>query len=97
MSSQGNRPTNLDVSRVMEPSTASNSRNTHPQKGTNSERAFFQLDMIRSLQLHRRLTLSIAAAGLVLGLIYYFAMAPDLYSTRSAQHHPARLCQSLAL
>jgi uncharacterized protein involved in exopolysaccharide biosynthesis len=31
---------------------------------------------MRSLQLHRRLALTIAAVGLVLGLIYYFAMTP---------------------
>jgi uncharacterized protein involved in exopolysaccharide biosynthesis len=34
------------------------------------------LDLKRSLQLHRRLALTIAAVGLVLGLIFYFSKAP---------------------
>ena len=76
MSPQGNRPANFEVPRVIEPSTAANGRTAHSQRAPNSERAFFQLDLMRSLQLHRRLALSIAAAGLMLGLIYYFAMAP---------------------
>jgi uncharacterized protein involved in exopolysaccharide biosynthesis len=34
------------------------------------------MDLMRSLQLHRRLALSIAAVGFVLGLIFYFTKAP---------------------
>jgi uncharacterized protein involved in exopolysaccharide biosynthesis len=60
----------------MEPSGAANPRSAHPGKTANPEQAFFQLDLMRSLQLHRRLALAIAAVGLVLGIVYYFAMAP---------------------
>jgi succinoglycan biosynthesis transport protein ExoP len=75
MSPQGNRPAALDVPRIVEPSTA-NPRSTHAGKGPNTEQAFLQLDLMRSLQLHRRLAMSFAAVGLVLGLIYYFVKAP---------------------
>ena len=37
----------------------------------NAEKAFFRLDLLRSLQMHRRLAWGIALGGLVLGLIYY--------------------------
>jgi succinoglycan biosynthesis transport protein ExoP len=76
MSPQGNLPANLEVPPVIELSTATNPRTAYSQKAPNSERAFFQFDLTRSLQLHRRLALSIAAVGLALGMIYYFAMAP---------------------
>jgi succinoglycan biosynthesis transport protein ExoP len=76
MSPQGNRPAVLDAPRVVESSVAAGPGSARSAKTANSERAFFQLDLMRSLQLHRRLALSIAAVGLVLGLIYYFSMAP---------------------
>ncbi len=38
----------------------------------NAEQAFFRFDLMRSLQMHRRLAWSIAIGGLVLGLLYYF-------------------------
>ena len=44
---------------------------------------------MRSLQLHRRLALSIAAVGLVLGLAYYFAMAPVYLSQCLVYVQPA--------
>src|ERR1017187_8915363 len=37
----------------------------------NAEKAFFRLDLLRSLRMHRRLAWGIALGGLVLGLIYY--------------------------
>jgi len=76
MSPHGNRPAGFDTPRAVEPSNAPNPRSAHSGKAANSEQAFFQLDLKRSLQLHRRLALSIAAVGLVLGIVYYFAMAP---------------------
>ena len=56
MRPQGNRP-DLDAPRVVEPSGAANPRSAHAGKAANSEQAFFQLDLMRSLQLHRRLAL----------------------------------------
>jgi uncharacterized protein involved in exopolysaccharide biosynthesis len=38
----------------------------------NAEQAVFRFDLVRSLQMHRRLAWSIALGGLVLGLLYYF-------------------------
>jgi uncharacterized protein involved in exopolysaccharide biosynthesis/Mrp family chromosome partitioning ATPase len=42
-----------------------------PIAAENSEQAFFRLDLMRSLQLHRRLVIGCAVAGLVLGVAYY--------------------------
>ncbi len=76
MNSHGNHPSGFDTARAVEPSNAPNPRFAHSWKAVNAEQAFFQLDLKRSLQLHRRLALSIAAVGLVLGIVYYFAMTP---------------------
>ncbi len=76
MSPQSNRPAELAAPRVVEPSTAANPRSAHSGKAPHTEQAFFRLDLVRSLQLHRRLALAFAALGLVLGMIYYFAKAP---------------------
>jgi polysaccharide biosynthesis transport protein len=75
MSTPANRTSPLEVPRAVDPG-ASNSKPSNSGKRPNSEQAFFQLDLTRSLQLHQRLALSIAAVGLVLGIVYYFAMAP---------------------
>jgi uncharacterized protein involved in exopolysaccharide biosynthesis/Mrp family chromosome partitioning ATPase len=47
-----------------------------PIPAANAEQAFFRLDVLRSLQLHRRLALGIALAGLALAVVYFFGMWP---------------------
>ena len=50
------------------------SGSVHPIPAGNTEQAFFRLDLRRSVQLHRRLVLAFALAGLLLGLAYYKRM-----------------------
>ena len=73
---QGNRPALLDSPRVVDASAAAQPGPGQAAKAPNSEQAFFRLDLMRSLQLHRRLALSIAAVGFVLGLIFYLSRPP---------------------
>ncbi len=82
MNPQGNRPAPLEVLRIAEPSGAASQGSAHSVKAAQPEQALFQLDLMRSLQLHRRLALSFAAVGLVLGLIFYFTKAP-VYEAQS--------------
>ena len=70
---QDNRPALLDSPRVVDASAAAQPGPGQAAKAPNSEQAFFRLDLMRSLQLHRRLALSIAAVGFVLGLIFYLS------------------------
>ena len=81
MSRQFDGPDRRVASRNVEPPVAANARAAQSPKAANlkaasSEQAFFRLDVMRSLQLHRRLALTIAAVGLALGIVYYFSMAP---------------------
>jgi len=73
---QDNRPALLDSPRVVDASAAAQPGPGQAAKAPNSEQAFFRLDLMRSLQLHRRLALSIAAVGFVLGLIFYLSRPP---------------------
>lgn len=50
------------------------SGSVRPIPAGNTEQAFFRLDLRRSVQLHRRLVLAFALAGLLLGLAYYKRM-----------------------
>ena len=76
MNPQGNRPAPFEVANAVEPSAAATATSAQSVKAARSEQAFFQLDLMRSLQLHRRLALCFAAVGLVLGLLFYLTKAP---------------------
>jgi len=54
-----------------EPSSA-----TRPFPSANAKRAFFRLDLLRSLQMHRGLALGITLAGLIAGGAYFLKMRP---------------------
>jgi len=81
MNSQGDRPAKLDVMNAPDPAQGATVRSAHSVNAGASEQAFFRLDLMRSLQLHRRIALSFAAVGLVLGVLYYLTKAP-VYETQ---------------
>jgi len=64
----------MEPLRAGDSSIGSPSASMRPIPPGNNEQAFFRLDLLRSVQLHRRLALGCAVAGLVLGLAYYILM-----------------------
>jgi hypothetical protein len=66
MSPQAVRPALPETPRMADASSAAHPISAHSPKAPNSEQAFFRLDLMRSLQLHRRLAVSFATVGFVL-------------------------------